>query len=322
MPKIDIALASYNGEKYISDQIASILANEIMLKDFSLGDIIISDNMSTDGTAAIVSEIARQHPNVRLLINEERGVISNFNHAIKNSAADYIMLSDQDDIWFSNKIHKTIKKLLEIEGDGDRSSPALVFTDLTVTDSKLNTISASFFQSQKIKPDGYKAAKNIFFSNVAPGCTMAFNRQLVELALPVPEQAVMHDWWLILVASTFGKVAHISDPTIFYRQHENNQVGAKKRRYRDLLFSPRVKYALAKNSLNNAAKQAASFKYRFGSIPKHSVEAIDFLVEFGAMSKLRRLAGLKTKKIENRTFFGTVILYLLALTMPTIKQTK
>ena len=316
MPTIDIALASYNGEKYISDQIQSILSNKISVVGFTLGNIIVSDNMSTDKTPEIVNSLSKQYTNIKYLPNDKRGVINNFNFALENTTADYIMLSDQDDIWLEDKIDLSITKLIELEAETDKDSPLLVFTDLRVTDSVLNTIHPSFFAFQKIKPEGYRFPKNIFLSNVAPGCTMLVNRKLLQIALPVPLEAVMHDWWLILVASSFGKVAHVSAQTMLYRQHENNQVGAKTRRYRDMFLSPREKFHMARSSLENAGKQAKAFLTRYPQTPPKCMAAIDYLTGFKRMSRVNRVRGLYVQDIENRTFFGTVILYILAVVLP------
>ncbi|MES2103774.1 MAG: glycosyltransferase family 2 protein [Pseudomonadota bacterium] len=319
MPTIDIALASYNGEKYISDQIDSILCSDLGDSGFSLKTIIVSDNYSTDRTAAIVMEISQRHANVQLTFNSKRGIIHNFNHALRHSTADYIMLCDQDDIWLRNKIQLSMQKLLELEAQDGRDYPALVFTDLAITDSRLNTVQPSFFDYMKIKPEGSRLPANIFLSNVAPGCTMIFNRRLLEMAMPVPEQAAMHDWWLLLVAATFGKVGHVGQATIFYRQHENNQVGARRSRFWEMLFCPRKKFRMARNSVETAARQAAAFKKRYGLIPEKSLAAINYLTGFSRMSRLQRVQGLSVRKIAYRTFFGNALLYVLALMLPVIK---
>ena len=316
MPTIDIALAAYNGEKYIADQIQSILSNQINVDGFTLGDIIVSDNMSTDRTREIVLDLARQYPNVKYVPNEKRGVVHNFNYAIQNTTAAYVMLSDQDDIWLENKIALSITKLLELEAQAGNDKPLLVFTDLRVTDSVLNTIHPSFMAYQKIKVDGYRYPKNIFLSNVAPGCTMLINRALINKAIPVPKDAIVHDYWLILVASSFGEVGYVAEQTMLYRQHENNQIGAKTRRYRDLFLSPHLKFKEARSSLENAGTQAKAFLASFPDTPERCLAAIRYLTEFKQMSRFQRVRGLYQQDIENRTFFGTVILYMLALVLP------
>ena len=121
MPTIDIALAAYNGEKYISEQISSILTCKIDVEGFSLGSIIVSDNMSSDGTAKIVMELAKQHPQVKLVTCTQPGIISNFNCALQHTNAEYIMLSDQDDFWLENKIQRSIEELIKLESLGKTS---------------------------------------------------------------------------------------------------------------------------------------------------------------------------------------------------------
>lgn len=319
MPTIDIALAAYNGEKYIAAQIDSILANRIGVAGYSLGSIIVSDNMSSDRTAAIVSKIALRHPQVRLIHNDKPGVISNFNYALAHTTADYVMLSDQDDIWRTDKIKLSLQKLLELEAQAGKASPLLVFTDLTVTDDELNTIHPSFFCLQQVEPERYRHPKNIFLYNVAPGCTMLFNRALLQLAMPVPATAVMHDWWLLLAASTFGQAGHLEQATIYYRQHGGNQVGAKERSFKDRLFSPRQRYRIAVSNLAIAKTQAKAFKERFPQFPERCRQAVDFLTGFDAMSRMQRIRALNARSIEYRSFFGMATLYVLALTQPRLK---
>ena len=316
MPTIDIALASYNGEKYIRDQIVSILSNNIDIDDFSLGSIIISDNMSTDHTAKIVSEISEQHPKVKLFENRKRGIINNFSYALAQTNADYVMLSDQDDIWLNNKVQLSIQKLLELESVSGKDVPLLVFTDLAVTDSELSISYPSFFKSQHIDPENYRYAKNIFLSNVAPGCTMIVNRKLLEMAMPFPADAVVHDWWLMLVGSILGEVACIKEPTMLYRQHGGNQIGAPTKRYRRMIFSPFENFKQAGNRLKDAGRQAMAFRQRFPHVSKDHAVSMDFLADFERMSKLKRLQGLIEKRIEHRTMIRTLNLYALALILP------
>jgi len=296
MPTIDIALASYNGEKYISEQIASILACKIDIEGFSLGSIIVSDNMSTDDTAKIVSEITMQHPNVKFVTCAQVGVINNFNCALKHTTADYIMLSDQDDFWLHQKIQRSLEEIMKLENQVGKNTPLLVFSDLHVTDRDLNITDQSFFKAQKLIPDSYLHPKHIFLANVAPGCTMIFNRKLLDLALPVPKTAAMHDWWLLLIASTFGKVAHIDEATILYRQHGNNQVGAPTKRYRAMLLSPLKQFQLAGKRLGQSEQQAYTFREKFPDYSLRCGEAINFMADFGKLSKFERVIGLLNKK--------------------------
>jgi len=185
-----------------------------------------------------------------------------------------------------------------------------------VTDSRLQITAPSFFAAQRLIPDSYRYPKHIFLANVAPGCTMIMNRKLLELAMPVPVEASMHDWWLLLVASTFGQVAHIDRPTMLYRQHENNQVGAPSKRYATFLLSPLAQFRLAGQRLAQAEAQANAFLKRFPAIPQRCADTVQFLASFRKLSRTARLRGLMQKKIEHRARAKKIILYLLALTLP------
>jgi len=316
MPTIDIAIATYNGERYISEQIASILTCSIDMPGFSLGSIIVSDNKSTDGTAAIVEALAKHDARIKLVVCDSPGVINNFNFALQRTSAEYIMLCDQDDFWLKNKIQLSLEKIIELELEVGKNSPLLVFSDLSVTDSELNVTEPSFFVAQRLKPNSYLYPKHIFLANVAPGCTMMFNRKLLDMALPIPTTAAMHDWWLLLIASTFGRVAHLNVPTILYRQHANNQVGAPSKRYRTVLLSPFRQLQMAGVRLGKSSQQARVFREKFPEFPQRYGEAINFMADFGNMSKIKRVTGLLTKKIEHVTPARKAAMLVLALFMP------
>lgn len=320
MPTIDIALASYNGEKYISAQIASIFDNDVSGAEVSLGKLIVSDNVSTDKTAEIVSDICCAHPELRLHINHRRGVIHNFNYALAQTDAGYVMLADQDDVWHNNKIALSLQKMQELERQFGTNVPLLVFTDLAVTDHQLTVISSSFFAYQKIDPVAYVRPESLFLYNVAPGCTMMLNRRLLEMALPVPDGAVMHDWWLMLVAGVFGHIGHVGQATMYYRQHDNNQIGASVSSFWEKLFSPRKKLQLAQKNLQDAVRQARLFSAQFPVIPVEFSSTLGFLTEFNHLSRWRRVRGLMQEKIISPTFWGRVLLYAVAVFSPVLSR--
>ncbi|MBC3929281.1 glycosyltransferase family 2 protein [Undibacterium sp. CY21W] len=321
MPTIDIALASYNGEKYISAQIDSIFANDVSAVGASLGKLIVSDNVSTDATAKIVRNICNTHTQVQLHINHQRGVIHNFNHALAHTDAAYVMLADQDDVWHNNKIVLSFQKMQELERQFGTEVPLLVLTDLAVTDHQLNVISPSFFAYQKIDPVGYVRPESMFLYNVAPGCTMMLNRRLLEMATPVPDGAVMHDWWLMLVAGVFGHIGHVGQATMFYRQHDNNQIGASVSSFWEKLFSPRRKLQLARKNLQDAIRQAKLFTAQFPVIPAKFSSTLTYLTEFDHLSRWQRVRGLMRQKIIGPTFWGRVLLYAVAVFSPVLRRT-
>lgn len=122
---------------------------------------------------------------------------------------------------------KSFDKIKSLENQFGAETPILIFSDLKVVDSNLNIINDSFFSYQGVFPNWADDFPHLLMQNVAPGCTMIINRALIDKAGEIPDDALMHDWWFMLVASAFGKIAYIDEPTILYRQHENNCIGAK-----------------------------------------------------------------------------------------------
>lgn len=219
---IDVLLPTYNGEKYVKEQIESILNQTY--KNIRL---IISDDCSTDNTVQIVKEYEEKDNRVKVIVQEENlGVIKNIEFLLNQVQADFYMLSDQDDFWMPQKIEKTFEKLKEKNAD-------LVFGDLEVVDEKLNKIHSSFndFMLLSRKIEKYINTDRLnYLYNCITGCTILSKKELLSKILPLPKSSkyVLHDHWIGLVASLNGKVAYIQETYIKYRQHGNNEVGAQK----------------------------------------------------------------------------------------------
>ena len=221
---IDILVAVYNGEKYLKEQLTSILNQTY--KEFN---IIIRDDGSTDSSLYIIKEFNQLYPEKVTFVEgvPSGSAKNNFFELINYAKSDYIMFCDQDDIWFENKIEVTLKKMQATENTYGKDVPILCHTDLTVVDKNLNTINPSFFKMQKF--DITKTTLNrALVQNIVTGYTMMINKALLDLAKGTnSEDIIMHDWWLFLIASAFGRVEVVTTPTILYRQHEENQVGAR-----------------------------------------------------------------------------------------------
>ena len=219
---VTVLLAVYNGEKFLQEQIDSILNQTV--SDIK---ILIRDDGSTDKSQDIINEYASKYPDkISLLSGEPTGSASaNFGELLKQCDDDYIMFADQDDVWFKDKVQKTLDTMLKSENN-EKSVPVLVHSDMSVTDSQLNVKAKSFFDYQKIFTDDLSMSR-ILVQNYVTGCTVMINRALKNKAIPLPEGAAMHDWWLALVASAFGKIETVNLPLMYYRQHGENQVGAK-----------------------------------------------------------------------------------------------
>lgn len=234
-PKINILLATYNGCKYLREQIDSILQQSY--KDWQL---LISDDGSTDDTLSIIEEYIKKYPGrISLLRNDGKklGIKNNFNKLIESATAEYLMFSDQDDIWLNNKIEVTLNKMKDVETYLGSDMPILIHTDMKVVDDQLNLLNNSFWKYQQLKPQKGAYLNRLLVQNVISGNTMMINRSLRELAVPIPDDAVMHDWWLGLVAAAFGRIEYVNIPTVLYRQHDINAVGAKEWNIRFILRS-------------------------------------------------------------------------------------
>ncbi len=222
---IDILLATYNGERFLREQIDSILNQSY--QDFHL---IIRDDGSKDCTLAIVHDYIARHPGKITLIEDSvhRGAIGSFSHLLSSSGAPYVMFSDQDDVWLADKIQVTIAKMREMESLHGKEVPLLVHGDLIVVDQDLKVISESFWKYIHLKPSEGFRLNRIMVQNEVTGCTMMLNRPLADLAKPIAPESIMHDWWIGLVASACGHIGIVKSPIILYRQHGKNTLGARK----------------------------------------------------------------------------------------------
>jgi hypothetical protein len=219
---IEIALAVFNGERFLEALLASLFAQG--RTDFT---VTVSDDGSTDGSVDIVESYARKYPGrMRVLAHERRlGVAANFSRLLAGAEGDIVLLCDQDDVWLPDKIALTIGAMDGLEGEWGADMPLLVHTDLCVVDEDLGMIASSLARYQRLDPE-HASLRRLLLGNVATGCTLAVNRALRERALPVPAEALMHDHWLALVAATIGRTAYVPRATVLYRQHEGNVIGA------------------------------------------------------------------------------------------------
>lgn len=224
-PTVDVLMAVYNGEKYIRQQVKSILE-----QTYPYIRIIIRDNCSEDCTKAIIQELIAQHPKqIALLASTTNvGVIGNFSTLLQHATADYIFFSDHDDVWLPHKVAVTMEQMLHLEQLYGRKTPCLAHTDLKVVNGRLELIHPSFWRYSNLNPLHEPTLSRQLVQNQITGCTVAINRSLADLANPIPLNVVMHDWWLGLVAAAFGKIGAVNEATMLYRQHGNNDTGAKR----------------------------------------------------------------------------------------------
>ena len=211
MKRISVAMITYQGEKYIKEQLDSILA--------CLGkedEVVISDDGSTDGTPAILKAYQEQDKRIHILNGPRKGVKANVENALRACEGAYIFLADQDDIWMPDKVECVMAEL-------EKPEVGLVVHDAVVMDGMCEKVVLESFYS--LKGSGAGVFKNIW-RNTYIGCCMAFKRQLLEKALPIPSYIEMHDQWIGVLNDKYGYgTVFVPEKLLKYRRHGNNASG-------------------------------------------------------------------------------------------------
>jgi glycosyltransferase involved in cell wall biosynthesis len=206
MCKLSICIATYNGDKYVRQQIESI---QPQLSGHD--EIIISDDSSTDRTIEIIEDI--NDSRIRLFKNSFKSPIYNFEYCFTKATGDIIFISDQDDLWLPNKV-ATICTVFQ-----DNPSITLVASDAQIIDENGEIVVNTFYSdhmkfTSKVIP--------IIIKNRFLGCTLAFRRSILEVLLPFPSHLPMHDSWIGIINQLYGRVHFINTPLISYRRHSQN----------------------------------------------------------------------------------------------------
>ena len=224
MNTVTILLATYNSSKFLREQLDSLFQ-----QTFSEWTLVIRDDGSSDETIAIIKEFQQKFPNILLLedTNKNIGASESFMRLLQKTDSSYYFFCDHDDIWLPNKVKDSLDLMKKTELE-NMMKPIIIHSDLRVVDKNLNIISNSFWKSSGIKPNYLENKNLIQVFNCVTGCTMLFNKTVKELAFPYPASIPMHDWWLAIVTlRNNGIIRHIDQPTILYRQHGSNEVGAR-----------------------------------------------------------------------------------------------
>jgi glycosyltransferase involved in cell wall biosynthesis len=305
---ITILLATYNGEKYLREQIESLLD-----QTYTNWHLIVRDDNSTDHTTAILEQYKKLYPEkITILPNKgaNLGSVLNFNALLTFAqGADYIMFCDQDDKWKKDKIAITFSKLCELEQQYGKGCPLLVYTNFQYVDENMQVIeSKKDFEINRIKRFGFS---HLLAHNPVYGCTTIINRALANKVGSIPEQAENHDYWIALVAAAFGKLLYLPERTILYRQHSRNISGnfdndTFRKRFRRILVN--------KRNFQDAEKKYAMltiFKERYGStLDKKRAHILDnFLCFFTKKNPLSMIRSIKAGA-RCRTFPQSVLLYI------------
>jgi glycosyltransferase involved in cell wall biosynthesis len=215
-----VALCTHNGAPYIREQLSSVLAQSA-----PVAELVVSDDASTDDTAAIVADaLDGAAVDFVMLRNEPAvGVTRNFEGAVAATSGALIALCDQDDVWHTDKI-RILRDAL------DASGALLTHSDADLVDEHGDPIGRTLFQWLEVSPNDLAAEQTadgfavLLRRNLITGATVLFRRELLDVALPFPDEWV-HDEWLAIIAAATGRIVAVEQPSIDYRQHGSNQIG-------------------------------------------------------------------------------------------------
>ncbi|UII34363.1 glycosyltransferase family 2 protein [Fulvivirga ulvae] len=231
MAKISVCLATHNGEKYIREQIDSILP-QLGIHD----EIIVSDDGSEDTTISILH--AYRDKRLKLVdCASKNSPIKNFENALNHCTGEIIFLSDQDDLWLAGKVKTMIQALEKFD---------LVLSDCYVVNEELQPMHSSLFDINKARPGFWKN----LWKNSYTGCCMAFNRKVLSKALPFPKDIPMHDQWIGLVAELFFKTGIVDTKLSLYRRHDNTTTQTGDKSNYSLLSKIKFRLKLLKNLIH------------------------------------------------------------------------
>ncbi|BBF44270.1 alpha-L-Rha alpha-1,3-L-rhamnosyltransferase [Lachnospiraceae bacterium KM106-2] len=293
--KLQVLMSAYNGEKYIRVQLDSILN-----QTYQNIEILIRDDGSTDSTVSILKEYQEKYENVSFYSGENVGVIGSFfdliNHADKE--ATYYAFSDQDDYWLEQKLEAAVEQLQK-----EKEIPFLYCSNTTLVDDQLEVIPMEIKQSKVVPEFG-----NALVENKATGCTCVINHELLKLLQHVePEYTVMHDWWIYLAASCFGKVYFDPVSYIYYRQHGGNQVGARNTYWKEFV----ARFKRFGSNKGKIIRQLRAFENAY-EIESAKREKLHIVTDYKKSFK-NRLKAILTKEVYRQRTVDNIVFKALFL---------
>ena len=242
-PLISIAMCTYNGERYLREQLDSLIT-----QDYPNLEIQIVDDCSTDATFQILTEYSAKYPQVLIHQNERNlGFRRNFEKALSLCSGEYISLCDQDDIWFPQKV----SALYNAIGDNQ-----LAYAEVQLIDDDGTELDKGFPPVNVLDDPSHMS---LLLTNCVTGHACLIRRSLLEKALPIPDDVKMHDHWLAFVAASTGGIKLLHEKLSFYRQHVSNAV---------LHTSKRKRF-------DNAKRRFSMYQERIGFV--NAVSAADWL---------------------------------------------
>lgn len=299
--KVDILLATYNGERYLDQQLESIFEQDY--HDFR---IIIRDDGSTDQTLNILSKWKGLYPQKIELVEDNLknlGPTQNFNRLMEISEAPYICFSDQDDKWLHNKLSRQMERMLSLEEENPDVG-IMVFSDLILCDEQLNIVSPSLIEKDRLDAKAIDAHQ-LLMQNVPYGCATIINRKLLKVATPVDSRALLHDHWLAVISSLIGKINYLDEALIYHRVHTANASRAESEHKKQA--SQNIKSKINNQNFHNylfkQVEQAQAVLENLGALLDEEQKAM--LADFIALKDSK---GFRRKWliVKNRFFKNTI----------------
>ncbi|MBC7389199.1 MAG: glycosyltransferase family 2 protein [Opitutaceae bacterium] len=306
---ISIALACYNGEKFLAEQL-----NSIFNQTYKNLEVIASVDLSTDSTIEILENYSKLY-NLKIVHNHaEKGVLSNFQNALIHTSGKYIAFADQDDVWFPDKIEKSLELIVNIEKSVANPIPILVFSDLKVVDQQLNVLHDSYLISKGLNPDNI-LLQQLMIENVATGCTILINNHLKDLVKNFPKGIAMHDVFMAMTASAFGRIGYLPTPTLYYRQHGSNVVGLSEKSFNSSLSTTLRHFIKNEDFLEREILQASAFYKNYQTkLRKDQKELMEAFLKIKSKNFIKRLCFFIAHKFIKGTGLKTLNFWLKAST--------
>lgn len=226
-PRVYIVLATYNGGRHLRQQLESIRAQR--MRDWTL---LVRDDGSADDTRAVLDEASATDSRLEIVRDGDGnlGVRANFSRLATialQRGATHVAFADQDDVWPEDRVGTSVEVLRATEDRVGVAMPVLVHSDLELIGGDGRRLHPSFMRFQHIHHEPGHPLRTLLVQNFVTGCAMTVNRSLLEIALPVPEAALMHDWWFALCAAAAGVLVFLPEPLVAYRRHGENAVAVR-----------------------------------------------------------------------------------------------
>ncbi|MGQ7562508.1 glycosyltransferase family 2 protein [Streptococcus suis] len=307
---VNILMSTYNGQEFLAEQIRSIQA-----QTFTDWMLLIRDDGSRDRTREIIADFAQQDSRIHLInpdSTENLGVIKSFHALVQYQRADVYFFSDQDDVWLPDKLQVTLETAQAYPAD----QPLMVYTDLKVVNQDLQVMNESMIRSQSHHANTELVQE--LTENTVTGGTSMINHALAEL-WTVTDDILMHDWYLALLATAFGKLVYVDQPTELYRQHAENVLGARtlSKRFKKWI-RPHVLFSVYWDLIHNSQKQASHLlALPLAPTDRNLVEAFVTIMDKPMPERYRIL---KTYGLRKNKAFHTLVFTSLILTKFAYKE--